>query len=64
MSHLREIDNKPYQPQAWEYQGAELRQNPGIVPGRMHAYSLPSRIGDRLHYPDGRVEPFPGTEST
>lgn len=25
-------------------------------PGRMHAYTLPSRVGSRLYYPDGRVE--------
>jgi len=62
MRHPHDIEDKPHKPQAWEYQGAELRQNPGMLPGRMHAYSLPSRVGGRLYYPDGRVERFPGSE--
>lgn len=62
MRQLHDINEKPYQPPPWAYQGTELRQNPGMLPGRMHAYSLPSRVGGRLHYPDGRVERFPGTE--
>lgn len=41
------------------YDGAELRPNPGLPPGRLRAYRLPSRMGDKLHYPDGRVEPAP-----
>ncbi len=56
-------DNHPYKPPASEYQGAELLLNPGILPGRMHAYTLPSRVGDWLHYPNGDVERFPGTEA-
>lgn len=62
MRKLHDINEKPYQPPPSEYQGTELRQNAGMLPGRMHAYSLPSRVGGRLHYPDGRVERFPGTE--
>lgn len=42
--------------QTQTYDGQELRTNPGIPPERMLAYSLPSRVGNRLHYPGGRVE--------
>jgi hypothetical protein len=38
------------------YNGADLRPLPGLHPSRLEAFSLPSRIGNRLHYPDGRVE--------
>lgn len=38
------------------YDGAELRTTPGLTPDSLHAYRLPSRVGNRLHYPDGRVE--------
>ena len=41
------------------YQGTELQPTPGIGPERFAAYALPSRIGDWLHYPDGRVERMP-----
>jgi hypothetical protein len=37
------------------YDGAELRPDPGIPASRMEAYRLPSRNGDRLEWPDGRV---------
>lgn len=36
------------------YNGAELRPYSGR-PDAMHAHSLPSRTGTRLHWPDGRV---------
>lgn len=49
----------PYKPAPWDYQGTELQQAPGVPPARFHAFSLPSRMGNHLHYPDGRVEPFP-----
>lgn len=39
------------------YHGAETTQ-PSIRPGSMNAYALPSRIGDRLFWPDGRVTHF------
>ena len=55
-------EDKPYKPQACDYQGTELLLNPGILPARMVAYSLPSRVGGRLYYPGGRVERFPSTE--
>lgn len=41
--------NKPYV-------GKELLPPPGTDPRRLIAFTLPSRIGDRLHYPDGRIE--------
>lgn len=51
--------DKPYKPPESQYQGIELQLNPGIDPERLRAFSLPSRVGDQLHYPDGRVEAFP-----
>lgn len=53
-------DNKPYKIPAENYQGVELKRNPGIRQERMHAYTLPSRMGDWLHYPGtNKVVPFP-----
>jgi len=37
------------------YDGGELRPFAGR-PGAMDAHSLPSRMGDRRYWPDGRVE--------
>ncbi len=51
-----------YTPPDGDYQGTELRRSPGLPAGRYRALELPSRMGDRLHYPDGRVEPFPETK--
>ena len=53
---------QPYTPPPWDYQGTELNTNPSIPTARLHAFTLPSRMNDWLHYPDGRVLPFPGTE--
>ena len=33
-------------------------------PGSIRAYSLPSRIGDSLHWPDGRITGLDGHSST
>ena len=38
------------------YTCPELLPVPSITPGRAKAYTLPSRMGNHLHYPDGRVE--------
>ena len=51
--------DKPYEVPYWNYQGTELKPDPSIPPERMHAFTLPSRAGDWLYYPDGRIEPFP-----
>ncbi|MFD2297729.1 hypothetical protein QRO11_15525 [Paracidovorax citrulli] len=48
-----------YTPPDGTYLGTELQRSPGIPADRYQAFELPSRMGDRLHYPDGRVEPFP-----
>lgn len=39
------------------YHGTETTE-PSIRPGSMDAFALPSRIGDRLYWPDGRVTRF------
>lgn len=41
------------------YKGTELQPTPGIRAERFAAFDLPSRIGDKLYYPDGRVEAVP-----
>jgi predicted ArsR family transcriptional regulator len=38
------------------YDGADLRPVPGLPESRLAWFSMPSRIGNRLHYQDGRVE--------
>lgn len=38
------------------YDFSELKRNPGIPASRFAAFELPSRMGNKLHYPDGRVE--------
>ena len=54
--------DKPYEVPHWNYQGDELKPDTSIPPERMRAFTLPSREGNWLNYPDGRREPFPGTE--
>jgi hypothetical protein len=39
-----------------EYACPELQTNPGLHDSRMDAYRLPSRVGNKRYYPDGRVE--------
>lgn len=42
----------------WSYPA--LQRNPGIPASRYVAFDLPSRMGNRLHYPDGRVTGLDG----
>lgn len=55
------IPVKSYTPPISCYQGVELKPHPGLPASRMHAYTLPSRVGGQLYYPAParRVEPFP-----
>jgi hypothetical protein len=45
-----------YSPHSATYTCPELGRNPGIPDSRFAAYTVPSRVGKRLHYPDGRIE--------
>lgn len=55
----------PLQTYPWQgrnsepYKCPELKDTPGIPASRMRAFTLPSRVGDRLHYPDGTVKDLP-----
>ncbi len=44
-----------------DYQGRELHRNAGVAESRFAAFTKPSRVGDWLHYPNGRKERFPGS---
>lgn len=46
------------------YTCPELLPDPGIAPGRMVAHGLPSRVGDRLYWPNGRVTDLDHIEVT
>ena len=60
-AQARQRNNRWWPKYAEPYTCPELQQNPGIPATRFAAYSLPSRSGDWLYYPDGRVLPFPGS---
>lgn len=56
---------KPYAParprgathiQPDAYDGAELKRPPGVDHARFVAFELPSRMGDKLYYPNGDVK--------
>jgi hypothetical protein len=38
------------------YDGADLHPIPGLPSTRLDAFSLPSRVGNRLYHKDGSVE--------
>ena len=43
------------QHQSQPYTCPELKRNPGICASRFAAFDLPSRVGHRLFWPDGRI---------
>lgn len=47
---------RPTSQKAEPYRCPELAPNPGLPESRLRAFSLPSRVGGLLYYPDGRVE--------
>lgn len=62
---MRKIkQDEPYEVPYWQYQGNELKTSPSIPAERLLAFTLPSRVGDWLYYPDGRREAFPYPAST
>lgn len=54
-SHKGPPQPRSHEVREGDYQGTELEPYAGR-PGAMDANNLPSRMGDRLHYRDGRTE--------
>lgn len=53
----------PLRRRAPNYSTAQHNPAQPLRPGAEEALAFPSRIGDRLHHRDGRVTPFPSTQS-
>lgn len=43
------------------YAGTELQRQPGIPAARFAAFAMPSRVGERLYFPGGRVTRLDGS---
>lgn len=51
-AHAAKLPKVKYEP----YTCPELSRNVGLTEDRFTAFALPSRMGNQLRYPDGRIE--------